>query len=110
MYGGKSSSGDSGHGFDNLLVDREKRYKKSADDYEKNKRKAENRTKLNPHEKIGKKLGEDQDKKLSRLSSQKTVLHSGGKSLVSQKEDQVSGADIIKRRLKASRMPSDAYS
>ena len=104
-YGGKSSSEDSGHGFDNHLVGREKRYKKSADDYEKNVRKAESRIKLNPDEKIGKKIGEDQDKKLSHLSSQKTILRSGGKSLASQKEDQVSGAEIIKRRLKASRMP-----
>lgn len=104
-YGGKSSSEESGHGFDNHLVGREKRYIKSADDYEKNGRKAESRIKLNPDEKIGKKIGEDQDKKLSHLSSQKTILRSGGKSLASQKEDQVSGAEIIKRRLKASRMP-----
>lgn len=106
---GKSSAGSSEYRFQNEIRTGEKNQKKPVIYSEKNVRKTERRINLNSDEKnnvnADKSLRHSTDKKLSQSPNQKAALSSDGKSLVSQKTESVSSADIIRRRLKASRMP-----
>ncbi len=109
-YGGKSSAGNSGYNLHNEVRTGEKRtgekrYKKAADNNERNSRKSENRIKLDTGGNTGSNIRQDQDRKFSRSSNQRAALRPNGNALVSQNAKSVSGADFIRRRLKASRMP-----